>query len=39
MNNKQMALMMGAAVVAFYFYKQHKAATILDERYPMAYRG
>ncbi len=31
--------MMGAAAVALFMWKQHKAATILDDRYPMAYRG
>lgn len=27
-----------AAVAAYFMYKQHKAANVLNDRYPMAYR-
>lgn len=32
-------LILVAAAVGFYFYKQNRAATVLDRRYPMAYKS
>lgn len=40
MNIKQnLPLILVAAAVGLYFYKQHRAATVLDRRYPMAYQS
>lgn len=37
MNQKNM-LILAAVVAAYFMYKQHKAANVLNDRYPMAYR-
>ena len=38
MSQKHM-LVLAAAVAAYFMYKQHKAANVLNDRYPMAYRS
>lgn len=39
MSNKvQIALLLAAGAAAFYIWQQHRDATVLDRRYPMAYR-
>ena len=38
MSQKHM-LILAAAVAAYFMYKQHKAANVLNDRYPMAYRS
>jgi len=37
-NQKTLPWILVAAGVAYYVWKQHQDATILDRRYPMAYR-
>ncbi|WP_268766379.1 hypothetical protein [Janthinobacterium sp. Ant5-2-1] len=32
-------LVLAAAVAAYFMYKQHKAANVLNDRYPMAYKS
>ena len=32
-------LILAAAVAAYFMYKQHKAANVLNDRYPMAYKS
>ena len=38
MSQKHM-LILAAAVAAYFMYKKHKAANVLNDRYPMAYRS
>jgi hypothetical protein len=37
-NQKTLPWILVAAGVAYYLWKQRQAATVLDNRYPMAYR-
>jgi hypothetical protein len=37
-NSKTLPWILVAAGVAYYVWKQHQTATILDNRYPMAYK-
>ncbi len=38
MSQKNM-LILAAAVVAYFMYTKHKAANVLNDRYPMAYKS
>ena len=37
-NEKTLPWILLAGCVAFYVWKQHQATTVLNNRYPMAYR-
>jgi hypothetical protein len=38
MKKYQILMMLAAGAAAYYIWQQHQASTILDNRYPMAYR-
>lgn len=38
MSNQKMLLIAAAGAAALYIFMQHRSATTLDRRYPMAYR-
>jgi len=38
LNQKNM-LILAAAIAAYFMYTRHKAANVLNDRYPMAYKS
>lgn len=38
MSKMQIACLLAAGAAAYYIWQQNRAATVLDRRYPMAYR-